>query len=119
MRELQALVAPKHPQGVSVRGHAGLVINRHSIRPGVELKEKFESISHRFHPILVAFVWELTQETNVSPLGCLQGGKGSDLGDEEGVRDDLHGIRCCQRCQRCLHLCRTFELSQLPLKPES
>ena len=30
MRELQALVAPKPPQGVLVRGHAGLVINKFS-----------------------------------------------------------------------------------------
>ena len=28
VRELQALVAPKHPQGVSVPVHAGRVINR-------------------------------------------------------------------------------------------
>ena len=33
----------------------------------------FESISHRCHPILVAFVWELTKETINLPLGCLQG----------------------------------------------
>ena len=38
--------------------------------PGADLK----SISHRCHPILVAFVWELTQETIHLPLGCLQGG---------------------------------------------
>ena len=39
--------------------------------PGANLK----SISHRCHPILVAFAWELTKETIVLPLGCLQGGK--------------------------------------------
>ena len=33
-----------------------------------------KSISHRCHPILVAFVWELTNETIHLPLGCLQGG---------------------------------------------
>ena len=38
--------------------------------PGANLK----SISHRCHPILVAFVWELTEETIYLPLGCLQGG---------------------------------------------
>jgi len=38
--------------------------------PGANLK----SISHRCHPILVAFVWELTKETIYLPLGCLQGG---------------------------------------------
>ena len=39
--------------------------------PGANLK----SISHRCHPILEAFVWELTKETIHLPLGCLQGGK--------------------------------------------
>ena len=38
--------------------------------PGVNLK----SISHRCHPMLMAFVWELTNETIDLPLGCLQGG---------------------------------------------
>ena len=38
--------------------------------PGANRK----SISHRYHPILVAFVWELTKETIHLPLGCLQGG---------------------------------------------
>ena len=38
--------------------------------PGANLK----SISHRCHPILVAFVWELTKETIHLPLGCVQGG---------------------------------------------
>ena len=35
--------------------------------PGANLK----SISHRCLPILVAFVWELTQETMDLHLGCL------------------------------------------------
>ena len=38
--------------------------------PGANLK----SISHKCHPIMVAFVWELTEETIDLPLGCLQGG---------------------------------------------
>jgi len=38
--------------------------------PGAILK----SISHRCHPIRVAFVWNLTKETIDLPLGCLQGG---------------------------------------------
>ena len=38
--------------------------------PGANLK----SISYRCHLFEVAFVWELTQETIVLPLGCLQGG---------------------------------------------
>ena len=31
------------------------------------------SIAHRCHPILVVFVWELTNETINLPLGCLWG----------------------------------------------
>ena len=38
--------------------------------PGANLK----SISHRCYLLKVAFVWELTEETIVLPLGCLQGG---------------------------------------------
>ena len=37
--------------------------------PGAHLK----SISHRCHPILVAFAWDMTQETIKLPLSCLQG----------------------------------------------
>ena len=44
------------------------------LHPGVELRANIKSISHRCHPILVAFVWELTKETIKLPLGCLQGG---------------------------------------------
>ena len=42
--------------------------------PGVELRANLKSISHRCCLILVAFAWELTKETIVLPLGCLQGG---------------------------------------------
>jgi len=35
---------------------------------------------HRCHPILVAFVWELTEETIDLHLGCLQGGEGERIG---------------------------------------
>ena len=38
--------------------------------PGANLK----SISHKCYLFEVAFVWELTEETIVLPLGCLQGG---------------------------------------------
>ena len=47
--------------------------------PGANLK----SISHRCHPILVAFVWELTKETIHLPLGCLQGGSSLKYGVQE------------------------------------
>ena len=49
----------------------------------------FKSISHKCHPILVAFVWELTKETIYLPLGCLQSGEriGVDDGLEEQRRE--------------------------------
>jgi len=42
--------------------------------PGVEFRANLKSISHRCYLFEVAFVWELTKETIVLPLGCLQGG---------------------------------------------
>jgi len=42
--------------------------------PGVELRANLKSISHRCHLFEVAFIWELTQETIILPLGRLQGG---------------------------------------------
>ena len=44
--------------------------------PGGSSGANLKSISHRCHPILVAFVWELTIESIHLPLGCLQGGCG-------------------------------------------
>ena len=44
------------------------------IHPGGNPGASLESISHICHPILVAFAWELTEETFKLPLGCLQGG---------------------------------------------
>jgi len=43
--------------------------------PGVELRANLKSISHRCHLFEVAIVWELTKETIVMPMGCLQGGE--------------------------------------------
>ena len=45
-----------------------------STHPGGNPGANLKSISHRSHPILVAFAWELTKETTNLPLGCLQGG---------------------------------------------
>ena len=56
--------------------------------PGADLK----SISHRCHPIMVAFVWELTKETVDLPLGCLQGGTCVDERGER-LRRELHKRR--------------------------
>ena len=47
--------------------------------PGDNPEANLKSISHRCHPILVAFVWEFTEETIHLPLGCLQGGEGLGL----------------------------------------
>jgi len=44
------------------------------VHPGGNSGANLKLISHRCHPILVAFLWELTQETIYLPLGCLQGG---------------------------------------------
>ena len=54
----------------SSRPRADALANHPGGNPGANLK----SISHRWHPILVASVWELTKETIHLPLGCLQGG---------------------------------------------
>ena len=48
---------------------------RHAPHPGGNPEANLESISHRCHPLLVVFVWELTKETINLPLGCLQGGR--------------------------------------------
>ena len=55
--------------------------------------ENLKSFSHRCHPILVAFVWELTEETIDLPLGCLQGGQTSSdqLCESSGTKERLHG----------------------------
>ena len=47
----------------------------HGCHPGGNPGANLKSTPHRCHPILVAFVWELTEETIDLPLGCLQGGK--------------------------------------------
>jgi len=51
------------------------------IHPGGNPGANLESIPPRCHPILVACIWESTQETIDLPLGCLQCGhqKGTNL----------------------------------------
>ena len=46
----------------------------HTHHPGGNPWANLKSISNRCHPILVVFVWELTKETIILPLGCLYGG---------------------------------------------
>ena len=40
-------------------------------QPGVELRAKLETISHKCHLFEVAFVQRLTRQTIYLPLGCL------------------------------------------------
>ena len=40
----------------------------------LDVTQGHQSISYKSHPILLAFVRELTEETINLPLGCLQGG---------------------------------------------
>ena len=65
-----------HPQ------HCTLSASHPGGNPGANLK----SISHKCHPILVAFVWELAKETIHFPLGCLQGGIGGPRLSRTGKR---------------------------------
>ena len=56
------------------RGSAHINENRILHHPGGNPGANLKSISHRCHLFEAAFVWELTKETIVMPLGCLQGG---------------------------------------------
>ena len=49
---------------------------RETHHPGGNPGVNRESISHRRHPILVAFLWDLTKETINLPLGSPRGRKG-------------------------------------------
>ena len=71
--------------------------------PGGNPEGDPKSISHRCHPILVAFVWELTKETIHLPLGCLQGGQ-----------DQCGTILCCLLggCSCARHTHRTRSSSE-------
>ena len=51
--------------------HALLIDAHSTVHPGDNPGANLKSISHRCHLILVAFVWELTQETIHLRLGCL------------------------------------------------
>ena len=62
----------------TMRASAPYQVSPPADHPGGDI----QSISHRCHPILVAFIWELTKKINL-PLNCLQGGaldfRGVDL----------------------------------------
>ena len=69
--------AVEHHGGVSGANKWGGAVSHPGGNPGANLK----SMSHRCHPILVAFVWESIKDTINLPLGCLQGGCEQDEGD--------------------------------------
>ena len=56
-----------------------------TVHPGGNPWENLESISHTCHPILVAFVLDLTRKTIDLPVGCLQGGGWDDLVEDAAV----------------------------------
>ena len=68
-----ARMARSHSSSVAA-AYAGCTVAPLSRHPGGNPWANLKSISHRCHPMLVAFVWELTKETIDLPLGCLQGG---------------------------------------------
>ena len=68
-------------------------------QPGGNPGGNLNLISNRCHPILVAFVWELTKESINLSLGCLLGG-----GHFPSIDDDAHTLfltpSSCDRCPR-------------------
>jgi len=48
---------------------------KRALHPGGNPGANLKSTSHRCYLFEVAFVWELTKETIVLPLGCLQDGR--------------------------------------------
>ena len=68
---LEGLIFRCSPDGSVISSQPGQLCHIH---PGGNPGANLRSISHRCHPILVAFVWELTKGTIHLPLGCLQGG---------------------------------------------
>ena len=79
---LVAVWAGKNTQILSQR-----IIILPGCNPGANLK----SISHTCHPILWAFVWELTKQSINLPLGCLQGGYIPGFGDWVGAQTSRAG----------------------------
>ena len=64
--------------------------------PGADLK----SISNRCCLFEVAFVWELTKENIVLPLGCLQGGGVAQLRFSQHAQPSDRSKRICQKLDR-------------------
>jgi hypothetical protein len=98
--------------GIAASRIAASAVRRHfasfgfRVHPGGNPGANLKSISHRCHPILVAFVWELTKETINLPLGCPQGGRGSGSA--------FPGKRRDTGCWRCSCAYQHFAISQLP-----
>ena len=60
-------------QGRLVRAAPSAANSSLALHPGGSLGSNLKSISHRCYLFEVAFVWDMTEETIVLPLGC-QGG---------------------------------------------
>ena len=62
-------------EGSRVKKEEKKKVNERLSHPGGNPGANLKSIFPRYHPILVAFVRELTEETINLPLGCLRGGE--------------------------------------------
>jgi len=71
---LNTLSAESQHEIMRVRIHFHPAPSKAMIHPAGNPGANLESISHRCCLFEIAFVWELTKETIVLPLGCLQGG---------------------------------------------
>ena len=76
------------------------------------------SISHRCHPMLVAFVWELTNEIINLPLGCLQGG--ADRRRDDRLGRAVFDAQLLRRHQLrvCFYVVRVARRLQAPVVGE-
>ena len=70
------------------------VPSRTGTHPGGNPGANLKSISHRCHPILVAFVWKLTNETIYLPLGYLQGACAATFQRPNLLASFPHRARC-------------------------
>jgi len=69
-----SVASEKASGGEGQLSQGGTLSRQVRIHPGGNPGANLKSISHRCHPMMVACVWELTEETIDLPLGCLQGG---------------------------------------------
>ena len=87
---------------------------RETHHPGGNPGVNRESISHRRHPILVAFLWDLTKETIDLPLGSPRGRKGEPEIPSASQRPSCfsEGSICASTCR-----CRSTSLIRITHTP--